>query len=282
MESLKRLLDGNDLCAVLLLTLLLSAVGTRLVGGHPRLYERGVACGFLGALCYGAYGWVVSPPAAEMDLVGLAVRCLLGGFLVASAAWVGLGIVAFAHAHTLAPLGRRLRDWRSAVEAGRRDRRLLLQDEENRRRAAEAYAAGAPDREARQREAEVRATREAADRQRRDNARSACEIFYSLHAPDIADRFPRVLFEDYLKRYLGDDRPPEFVEEHARRLREVIEQHLQKKRGGSADVAALYAAYQEQCRKLDQADLDEEVKGTARAALYAELQQKLERMKEGL
>ena len=204
METIKRLLEGNDLCAVLLLALLFAAVGVRLVRGRTRLHGAGVACGFVGAIAYGAYGWLEFQPAVEVDLVGLAVRSLLAGFTVTAAAWVVLGMAGFVHEHTLRPVSRWVKEWKHRVEEGRRKRREFREREERRRHEEAEYARQAPARKQAQLEAEACARATAAAQRRREDARVSCELLYSVCVPEIKDRFPRADFEDFLNRYLAD------------------------------------------------------------------------------
>lgn len=87
---------------------------------------------------------------------------------------------------------------------------------------------------------------------RRDDARASCEIFYSLHAPEIGSRFTKVMFDDFVRRHMGDERPPEYVEERSRQLREVLQQHLAKcEPPRPRTLEELAAWFQEQKRQID-------------------------------
>lgn len=112
-------------------------------------------------------------------------------------------------------------------------------------------------------------------RQRREAARSRCKIFFTLHAPEIGSRFTRAMYDDYARRFLGDDRPPEDVEERAAQLEAVLLQHLEKvqpapKFRGLEDIARWF---EEQKRQID-ALPDDRMRQTLLATLkarYAEL-----------
>lgn len=76
------------------------------------------------------------------------------------------------------------------------------------------------------REEEVRSTRR--DQKRRETARSRCEVLYHLHAPEIGKRFTRPMFDDYLRKYMGDSRDPDEVEERAAQLEALLMDHVER------------------------------------------------------
>jgi hypothetical protein len=128
-----------------------------------------------------------------------------------------------------------------------------------------------------------RAERDAEERaraqKRREQARAGCEALYALYAPEIKDRFPRADFDAFLKKYLGDQHAPEFVEERAEQLRQIIEQHRQrieppKKKMSLAELAEWFLREK---RQIDATPLDDEDKEALVAQLearYAKLQEK--------
>lgn len=108
------------------------------------------------------------------------------------------------------------------------ERRRRDQDEEHARQLRWQQEREAPVRrqEAEREEAENGAQAEAM--RRREDARVGCELEYSLHAPDIKDRFSRADFDAYLNKYMTDKHSPDHVEERARQLKAIIDQHVQK------------------------------------------------------
>lgn len=66
---------------------------------------------------------------------------------------------------------------------------------------------------------------EADGQRRRMRARLKAELLYTLHSPEIGERFTRKMFTDFINRYLGDDQMPEDVEEHCRELEAILLQH---------------------------------------------------------
>jgi hypothetical protein len=66
------------------------------------------------------------------------------------------------------------------------------------------------------------------DQKRRESARSRCEVLYHLHAPEIGKRFTRQMLDDYLRKYMGNDRDPEEVEEWAAQLEALLLGHVER------------------------------------------------------
>ena len=60
---------------------------------------------------------------------------------------------------------------------------------------------------------------------RRDRTRLQIEMAYVLALPQIGDRFPRTKFDDFVRRYLGDHLQPDDMEENARQLQEILQEH---------------------------------------------------------
>jgi hypothetical protein len=113
---------------------------------------------------------------------------------------------------------------------------------------------------------------------RRDDARARCEVFFGLHGPEIGTRFPKAMYDDFARRYLGDDHPPEYVEERAEQLLALLQQHLDKVEPAEKpmDVTELAAWYKRTRAQIEALDLDERTKRMQLAELnarYAELMQ---------
>jgi hypothetical protein len=243
MDPILDLLNPDDLCAAGLLVGVLAYIGSRMVADRPRARRWGSSLGALAVLAVCVYGYVRCPSRDSHDLLWLALRGLFAGGLVLGASWMALPAVVGVYQATLGSvfegIGRSLR----AARARAAERRARRQEEERRRRADEEYRRGAPERE--------RAAREAAAAQkRRADARAACEVLYNLHAPEIAVRFSRDLFNDFVTRHLGDNQSPEYVEERARQLQEIIRCHVErieppKKQWTVEELAAWYKTMRE-------------------------------------
>jgi hypothetical protein len=63
---------------------------------------------------------------------------------------------------------------------------------------------------------------------RRDRARMQLELAYLQSMPAIAAWMPRPLFDDFLRRHLGDHLSPEDVEDNARQLLAVLRHHREQ------------------------------------------------------
>jgi hypothetical protein len=136
--------------------------------------------------------------------------CLVVG---AAACWFALRFSVWFLGVCLRGLARGLRGvWR--VSPLSHDSRLYYAAEARRRRE--------------QQEAAERSAQAAQARRRRSEARAACDAFYSLHAPEIGRRFTRAMYDAFAGRYLGEEHSPEDVEEQARQLHAIMQQHLQK------------------------------------------------------
>lgn len=138
----------------------------------------------------------------------------------------------------------------------------------------------------RTRRAEERGAREYAARdrdrataqKRREDARAKCEIFFGLHGPEIRSRFSKAMYEDFVRRHLGDDHPPDHVEERARQLLDLLQDHLDRIEPPEKpmDVGDLAAWYKETRAQIESLDLDERTKRVQVSQLnarYAELVQ---------
>ncbi len=116
--------------------------------------------------------------------------------------------------------------------------------------------------------AERRRAEEEAQR-KRDDVRMKCELFYALHAPDIAERFTHEQFAQYLREFLGDHVPPELVEERSERLQEIIRQHAARTnpKPKLMDIAALTRWFAAKKAEIESAGLSDEDRDTALAVL---------------
>lgn len=121
------------------------------------------------------------------------------------------------------------------IQAGTRLTRQLMADASSRRQAAEWAER---DRENRRRERirerqaaeerDAQARRRQRAQKRRQDARARCEVFFSLHAPELGSRFTKQMFADYVRQYMGDAHEPDEVEERATQLCALMQSHLEK------------------------------------------------------
>lgn len=109
-----------------------------------------------------------------------------------------------------------------------------------------------PERERAEREAAERKRRDEADRRRREDAREACELLYAQHAPEVGSRLPQATFEEFVKKLLRDDLPPDLVERKAAEVQSLIRSHIDQARGGKKPetVGQVQAWFAEQKQQL--------------------------------
>ena len=88
------------------------------------------------------------------------------------------------------------------------------------------------------------------------------ELFFNVNAPELATRFTRDMLNDYLTRYMGDERPAELAEERAETLLGVIRQHLDKvaPRPQVQTLDDVLATFEARMRKIRESGLEEEDK----------------------
>jgi hypothetical protein len=119
----------------------------------------------------------------------------------------------------------------------------------------------------------------ASAQKRRADARTRCELYYNLHAPELSKRFTHGQFTDYWNRHFGDEHPPEYVEERSRQLLDIMQKHLEKaghteQKKSLADIAQWFL---EEKTKIDALPLNPEDKEQMIADLearFTQLQQK--------
>jgi hypothetical protein len=129
-------------------------------------------------------------------------------------------------------------------------------------------------------EQEAAAQRIADDNKRRTDARIACELLYRLYSHDIGERFPEDSFDDFVRRYLGDEHPPQLVEQRAAQLRESIQQHYEQVNPPEkiTDFGQLARWYEKQKKKIERLDVGQTYKDDYLIQLnerYTDLTQRL-------
>lgn len=229
----------DDVCSLAMLAAVLYYAGSFVVREQPLLRRRGAYLGLITVV------GLVGSRVLELQtlqpgiLLPIVVTGLLAGCAVAGAAWIALPVAAYLWSLTGAPVERAWNDSRQRARLCREDRRRQkAQRVADKRRQAEDRAL-APQRERERREAEARALiaaqqaqetaqRHATERQAREDVRARMELFYNLHRPEIGARFTPAMFEQFVQKYLGDDRPVEVVRLRAGQLEQLLQQHLEK------------------------------------------------------
>ena len=278
MTSLLHILDQGDGCALFTVVVVLLLVGSRL--SDPSQQRWGAGLGVTAFLAYGAHAWGAFGTAEA--LLDVTLRALAAGGLTMGLAWMALPVAQFLYGRVVVLPGEKSRAWAQAAWRRREERRLAREQDMARRRRAAEDVRLAPQRERARAEAEAAACRRADAQRRREEARAACEVLYALHAADVAQRFGKEAFDDFVKRHLGDDRPPETVEQRAQQLRQVIERHAEKANPShkTQSVADAMADYREEVERIRAAKLDPEWEGTLLLKLKGQLFERLIRRTE--
>jgi hypothetical protein len=221
---MREIISHIDFCSLLVLAVAAYIVARKVEEGYPRVAPamRWAA----GAAFLGVGTWAV------IDLMPVRADEL---FTIAATASLAAASAALATALTMAPVAAvwswvrsRIAVWRWSRADRRRQREQDAREERERRDRQEEWERQRPEREKWERKAEATRATEAAARKRREDARAKCEIFFGLHAPEIGARFSKAMYDDFVRRHLGDDHTPEHVEERARQLVELLERHLDK------------------------------------------------------
>lgn len=263
-------LSDGDLCTLAFALAAAWAAARRTAYARPDAVPAMRLWGTAGFLAAAARVYLTLGAAGGGELVGAVGYAAVAGLLASLAAAAVQPAVAAAFGG--------VRRWRAGARAAA-ERRA-----DDHRRAAEArdreaaWERGRPARDAADRDRVRRDRSAAADRRRRDAARSECLLYYHLHSPEFGTRFSRAQFDEYVRAYLRDDMTPDAVERHASRLRTLMAGHLEKAgvRDEPTDVSSLAAWYRETKARIEGQDVEERLKRVQLAKLserYAELVQ---------
>lgn len=185
------------------------AVGRVLVD-RKRIRNAALALGLIGgAVCFLSLdAWQVSNHVSKA--IGVAVGVV---FATGIASYLLLIVLAFIFEHLLASP-----EWRAEARERRALRRAAKERRRENRRAARWAKASAR------------------GQRRREAARARCDTRFALVAADIRERFSKEAFEDFKGRHLSDDKSPEYVEERARELCNILKRHLEEIKGSAEDL----------------------------------------------
>lgn len=271
-EPVFRYLRDVDLGGMFLLVLALIYIGNRVSAGQFRL--RGL-CLSMSAILFVAFAVVhLTYHSAYFDsLSDLTFRGLLASGFILGISWIVLP--------PLAALYRSASDWTRnwlhQARYRREERRRARELEVDRRRREQLEPEAARERERLRCQAEEQARRRAAEQKRREEARARCDVLFALHGPDLRERFTKEMYEDFVARHLGDSRTPEYVEQRAKELCDLLQKHLEMAHGKKRNLAELAAWFLEEKKQIDQTALSEDDKELLISQLeerYVKLQEK--------
>lgn len=218
----------DDYCSSLILLAILFCFGDWVVRSRPPVRTWGLRLGYLAFVASFCIRVATERRLEAQALLEIAFSSLLVAAFAVAVGWVVLPAFSALYALTVGQLvgafRARLPIWRD----GRRKRAEQVRLELERKLAADEWERSAADRERQQLVAEQRVLEQAATQKRRDDARTRCRMLYDTWAPEIGERFTREQFQAYVTDYLNDRQTPEYVEERALQLNELIRQHVEK------------------------------------------------------
>jgi|GEM_PF-2473174 len=257
--------DIGEVIALIVLAAILFRVGASMSQSRPRVeawaWRASAGTFVLDALLYLSHE---SDPTIATCLAA-AIHALIvawaaiGIFLIAFSAYA---LVADFFSGLAARAERQVRVRKDARERAEKEKR----EAEEKRQRDEAWERTRPERERQQREAAERQAldlrRKNAEQKRREDARLRCETLYSLQAPVIKKRFNRSMFDAFVAKYMGDNRPADEVEERADQLSSLITQHVNAvvPEVKKADLGEITAWYVNEKERFNALPIDDEVK----------------------
>jgi len=221
----------------------------------------------------------LSGPTAAGDALSAVWAGLAAGGLSLGVSWSVLPLLLGGWDYFVATPGRWFRaTWGAMLDDARRSTEKRTA-ELTRKQAQIAWERNAPERERARVEAEARAQAAKAEQKRREDVRAACELLYGFFAPEIGSRFPKAAFDDFEKKYLGDDRPAAEVEARGEELKAILKKHHDLVRPALPATSLLDLArwYERELAAIESLPLAESFKDAHRMQLnfrYAELTEK--------
>jgi hypothetical protein len=242
----------EDPCGLSAAALVLCLIGSRAVADAPKLRQLGAA--LAGAVLLLTFWLGVY---RRIDVLGLAVTSVAWGFFTLGTAWVVLALAAFAAQALVVAPARRLRSAWARLRARppvRREPPPPLPESDADRAA----------------------------RRRRDDARAALELFYTLNERRLSAVMPRPAYESYVKRFLPDGEDPAVVEARARAVREALTAHLAAAPAGDAGAMAELQQWHDRSRaRIDGTPgLDPRARENLVTALNQQMEERLRRLLE--
>lgn len=255
MDGFRAFMESDDVCSLSFVVLLLLVIGSRMVERRRALQNWGLRLATGTFVAYAIYRIAMGSTIEPGDVALLLLRALLVAGLMLGVSWIVLPMAAFVLDGLARPalsiaksLLRRACTGRTTTQAELLHLRTALDA-----KSAELAAA-----EQRRNEAQHAALVDREAQRRRDDARASCELLFAQFAPEIEKRFPRIAFDQFMAKYLGDDRSPEEVQQRAAQLCDMLRQQRQSLDPARrfTNLTELSAWYEEQQRHVRAAGLD--------------------------
>ncbi|MEZ6128966.1 MAG: hypothetical protein R3C59_09805 [Planctomycetaceae bacterium] len=223
LEEWAALVDGGDVCSVLLGGLILAFVAEKAVHGRPDARGWGLRLGVLAFMA-----WYVRDVSRHgfrdaEQLVTTGIRALLVLLYFTSVSWLLLAAGNCVSGQVLGSMSGQFRAVvrRACHRAGQlltRVRRRFTMSRVEPRPVSPSPA----DREQTAREAAERQHAIAARRCARENVQYETELLYDRHRKELAESLPPERFQEYFSKYLTDDLDPEAYSVRAEQLKDMI------------------------------------------------------------
>lgn len=221
MQLIVEAIATGDVCSLLLLAGIFLFVGAKIVGNDPSLQQWGLRLGAIVFVAFAIFRWLAENALSAEDVITIAVRAAIAAGMATGVCWVLLPFLA----KITRSIGTTWRRSRDAWKERRRKAHEQSEAEQRRRWAAEEEVRLAPLRQQQQREADERRKTAAAAQRRREDIRAQCELIFTTFAPEVGSRFPREMFEHFVRTYMGDNRSPDEVEQRAHQLEGILHEH---------------------------------------------------------
>ena len=226
MDAALNFINSNDVVPLIGLVVVLCWIGDRMIQRAPQLRQWGwrfAAAAFIGFCFLMGSELEDQTPGAWL---GIVCRGLLAAGLTLGVSWIVLAVYGFMKSVS----ERAAREAQSRADDRRREKERKQREREEKKRS-EQWERDAPERERQRQIAEERRLQQEAvsrdARQTREDTRYACELFYNLHAPKIAERFPKQELHDFLNRYMADTQSLDVIRQRTNQLVETIRQHVE-------------------------------------------------------
>ena len=280
MVFLNNLIDEGDICGLLIIIAVLGFVGLKLVERQPKLLTWGLrlAVGTFLVFAIVRFNELESTTTSQL-VFRVVLSGLAAGGLVLGPAWIVLSVLGFVHKY--------YKKLEESGERAARDRQLQREQrerEQQRQREQQERERLAPERERAANEAReqqlIEGKRADQENQRREDARVACELLYNLREADIRERFPRSQFQDFVDKYMTDNKAVDVVERRAGELQMLIQQHFEtvkppEKLTNLADLTGWFEDQKREIERLPVADIYRDDYLVRLNERYAELSERI-------
>ena len=279
MDTLLDLLKYDSVCSQFFLAMLFYPMGSWLVQESPRLKQWGYRAAAVAFVAYIVFGTIVFEPRGADDVVPIVIRAFVVFFLSIGTSWIGLTFLGRAYDYSLGILFERVRRvyqrHQRHIDNAARDRDA----ERERLRQQELAREKASEQDSKQSAADQQKLAVTHAQRRRRDARARAHALYLRLRPQLADRFPRKLYDQFVAEHLTDEHTPEELEANVAILEEVLSNHADPAASKSEeeDFLGLIAWYERTDGEIEANVKDERMRKSLKAILKSQYNQLLTR-----